>query len=201
MKKYFLIVITFFMFSCSDTDHVCEIQSNGFIDGMDGQVMMGSQSAVEVFKEMDKAWAALDYDKLKTFVADGAVMKFADGEVANGPDEFVEQIKREVVEIEEKGNDFKWNTDYAFSLAVTTGEGDWVNAQFTSTHTNPDSELEAEVFYEFYHIIDGKVQECNQFKRTELKEFSKVGALAQLARVLDWQSRGRGFDSLWLHLV
>tara|TARA_B100000686_G_C16757762_1_gene956656 strand:+ start:1743 stop:2216 length:474 start_codon:yes stop_codon:yes gene_type:complete len=157
------------MFSCSDTDHVCEIQSNGFIDGMDGQVMMGSQSAVEVFKEMDKAWAALDYDKLKTFVADGAVMKFADGEVANGPDEFVEQIKREVVEIEEKGNDFKWNTDYAFSLAVTTGEGDWVNAQFTSTHTNPDSELEAEVFYEFYHIIDGKVQEWNQFKRTELK--------------------------------
>ena len=169
MKKYFLIVITFFMFSCSDTDHVCEIQSNGFIDGMDGQVMMGSQSAVEVFKEMDKAWAALDYDKLKTFVADGAVMKFADGEVANGPDEFVEQIKREVVETEEKGNDFKWNTDYAFSLAVTTGEGDWVNAQFTSTHTNPDSELEAEVFYEFYHIIDGKVQEWNQFKRTELK--------------------------------
>ncbi len=162
-------MITFFMFSCSDTDHVCEIQSNGFIDGMDGQVMMGSQSAVEVFKEMDKAWAALDYDKLKTFVADGAVMKFADGEVANGPDEFVEQIKREVVEIEEKGNDFKWNTDYAFSLAVTTGEGDWVNAQFTSTHTNPDSELEAEVFYEFYHIIDGKVQEWNQFKRTELK--------------------------------
>ncbi len=162
-------MITFFMFSCSDTDHVCEIQSNGFIDGIDGQVMMGSQSAVEVFKEMDKAWAALDYDKLKTFVADGAVMKFADGEVANGPDEFVEQIKREVVEIEEKGNDFKWNTDYAFSLAVTTGEGDWVNAQFTSTHTNPDSELEAEVFYEFYHIIDGKVQEWNQFKRTELK--------------------------------
>ena len=162
-------MITFFMFSCSDTDHVCEIQSNGFIDGMDGQVMMGSQAAVEVFKEMDKAWAALDYDKLKTFVADGAVMKFADGEVANGPDEFVEQIKREVVEIEEKGNDFKWNTDYAFSLAVTTGEGDWVNAQFTSTHTNPDSELEAEVFYEFYHIIDGKVQEWNQFKRTELK--------------------------------
>ena len=162
-------MITLFMFSCSDTDHVCEIQSNGFIDGIDGQVMMGSQSAVEVFKEMDKAWAALDYDKLKTFVADGAVMKFADGEVANGPDEFVEQIKREVVEIEEKGNDFKWNTDYAFSLAVTTGEGDWVNAQFTSTHTNPDSELEAEVFYEFYHIIDGKVQEWNQFKRTELK--------------------------------
>ena len=167
MNKYFLIWVTLFMFSCSNTPPVPP--SNGFIDGMDGQVMMGSQSAVEVFKEMDKAWAALDYDKLKTFVADSAVMKFADGEVTNGPDEFVEQIKREVVEIEEKGNDFKWNTDYAFSLAVTIGKGDWVNAQFTSTHTNPDSELEAEVFYEFYHIIDGKVHEWNQFKRTELK--------------------------------
>lgn len=25
------------------------------------------------------------------------------------------------------------------------------------------------------------------------------GAIAQLARAFDWQSRGRGFDSPWLH--
>ena len=43
--------------------------------------------------------------------------------------------------------------ELSFSLAVTSIDGDWVNAQFTSTHTNPDSELEAEVFYEFYHIL------------------------------------------------
>ena len=93
-------------------------------------------------------------------------MRFYDGRVAVGPEEFVEMIKIWVTEIEEeKGNEYKWNTDYAFSLAVTTGEGDYVNAQFTSTHTNPDSELEAEVYYEYYHIIDGMVQGWNQFKR------------------------------------
>ena len=26
-----------------------------------------------------------------------------------------------------------------------------------------------------------------------------LGGIAQLARVLDWQSRGRGFESLYLH--
>ena len=119
---------------------------------------------------MDKAWATRDYDLLKTFVADDAIMKFADGEVATGPDQFIDQIKNEVIEIEEeKGNEFKWTTDYAFALAVTEGEGDWVNAQFTSSHTNPDSELSAEVFYEFYHIINGKVHEWNQFKREVLR--------------------------------
>ena len=70
---------------------------------------------------------------------------------------------------DQDGNEYTWNTDYAFSLAVTSVEGDWVNAQFTSTHTNPESELEAEVFYEFYHIVDGKIQEWSQFKRDVLK--------------------------------
>jgi len=55
------------------------------------------------------------------------------------------------------------------SRAVTTGEGDWVNAQFTSTHTNPDSDLESEVYVEYYHIVDGKVREWNQYKRDVLK--------------------------------
>jgi len=170
MKNYVLIFISLFVFSCSDMNHVCEIPSNGFINGVEAQVMMGTESAVEVFKEMDKAWATRDYDLLKTFVADDAIMKFADGEVATGPDQFIDQIKNEVIEIEEeKGNEFKWTTDYAFALAVTEGEGDWVNAQFTSSHTNPDSELSAEVFYEFYHIINGKVHEWNQFKREVLR--------------------------------
>ena len=29
--------------------------------------------------------------------------------------------------------------------------------------------------------------------------FCTIGAVAQLARVLDWQSRGHGFDSRRLH--
>ena len=67
-------------------------------------------------------------------------------------------------EVEEKRSEFKWTTDYAFALALSEGEGDWGNAQFTSPHTYPDSE----VFYEPYNIIKRKVHEWNQFKREDL---------------------------------
>ena len=164
-----ILLVSLLLASCTNINQQvadCESPSNGFIDGIDGKVKMGSASALDVFNAMDKAWAELDYEKIKTFVADDAVMNFADGGQVTGPDEFVEYIKNWVIQVEEEdGNEYKWNTDYAFSLAVTTGEGDYVNAQFTSTHTNPDSELEAEVFYEYYHIVDGMVQGWNQFKR------------------------------------
>ena len=163
-----ILLVSLLLASCTNINQVadCESPSNGFIDGIDGKVKMGSASALDVFNAMDKAWAELDYEKIKTFVADDAVMNFADGGQVTGPDEFVEYIKNWVIQVEEEdGNEYKWNTDYAFSLAVTTGEGDYVNAQFTSTHTNPDSELEAEVYYEYYHIVDGMVKGWNQFKR------------------------------------
>ena len=170
MKNYILSFFTLFIVSCSTSPQECETKANGFIDGIEGQVTMGEQSSVEVFKQIDKAWAEFDYEALKTFVAEGAEMRFADGRVGVGPDEFIEIIKAWVLEIENEGNENTWNTDYAFSLAVTSIDGDWVNAQFTQTHTNPDSKLEAEVFYEFYHIVDGKIQEWSQFKRDVLRK-------------------------------
>ena len=170
MKNYILSFFTLFIVSCASSPQECETTANGFIDGIEGQVTMGEDSSVEVFKQIDKAWAEFDYEALKTFVAEGAEMRFADGRVGVGPDEFIEIIKAWVLEIENEGNENTWNTDYAFSLAVTSIDGDWVNAQFTQTHTNPDSELEAEVFYEFYHIVDGKIQEWSQFKRDVLRK-------------------------------
>lgn len=171
MKNYIISFFSLIVVSCTTSDQKCTENANGFIDGNDGQVKMGSQNAVDIFNEIDKAWADLDYETLKSYVAEDAEMRFHDGRVAVGPEEFIELIKIWVSEIEdEKGNEYKWNTDYAFSLAVTTIEGDWVNAQFTSTHTNPDSELEAEVIYEFYHIVDGKINEWSQFKRDVLRK-------------------------------
>ncbi len=171
MKNFIISFFSLFVVSCTTSDQKCTDNANGFIDGNDGQVKMGSQNAVDIFNKIDKAWADLDYETLKSYVAEDAEMRFHDGRVAVGPEEFIELIKIWVSEIEdEKGNEYKWNTDYAFSLAVTTIEGDWVNAQFTSTHTNPDSELEAEVIYEFYHIVDGKINEWSQFKRDVLRK-------------------------------
>ena len=67
---------------------------------------MGSASALDVFNAMDKAWAELDYEKIKTFVADDAVMNFADGGQVTGPDEFVEYIKNWVIQVEEEDGNF-----------------------------------------------------------------------------------------------
>jgi hypothetical protein len=44
-------------------------------------------------------------------------------------------------------------------------KGDWVNAQFTSKSTNPNSKIDSEIFYEYYHIIDGKVVSWNSFRK------------------------------------
>ena len=79
MKKYILVFISYLIFSCSNENQISKIPSNGFINGVDAKVMMGSESAVETFNKIDKAWADLDYDVLKTFIAEDAEMKFADG--------------------------------------------------------------------------------------------------------------------------
>ena len=113
----------------------------------------------------DNGHIVFKYDKNNQFgiIVEIIISQFNSTAAANS---IIERIKEWVKEVEEDdGNEYTWTTDYAFALALTEGEGDWVNAQFTSTHTNPESELSAEVFYEFYHILDGKVQEWNQFKR------------------------------------
>ena len=93
MNKYIFVFISFFIFSCSSDNNISEVKSNGFINGIDAKVMMGSESAVEIFNKIDKAWANFDYDLLKTFIADDAEMRFADGNMAIGPDQFIERIK------------------------------------------------------------------------------------------------------------
>ena len=50
---------------------------------------------------------------------------------------------------------------------LSIDQGNWVNAQFTSTLKNPKGDVVREVFYEFYHIVDGKIASWNQFKRDE----------------------------------
>ena len=52
-------------------------------------------------------------------------------------------------------------------VANGVDEGDWVNAQFTVELKSPVDGDIRNVFYEFYHIIDGKVVSWDQFKRGE----------------------------------
>ena len=181
MKKIPLIlalICTFIFTSCNKTVP-CETPTNGFLTATDYKVKMGSSEAVEVFKQLDAAWAKLDYDAMKTFIADEASFSFDDGFVATGPQEFVDKIKVQVAKSVAEGNNYEWTTDYAFSLALTDDgdaatsmdSGDWVNAQFTSKNTSPDSEIDSEVIYEYYHIVDGKVTSWSQFKKTIKRQY------------------------------
>ena len=95
MKNFIISFFSLFVVSCTTSDQKCTDNANGFIDGNDGQVKMGSQNAVDIFNEIDKAWADLDYETLKSYVAEDAEMRFHDGRVAVGPEEkLMQRIKR-----------------------------------------------------------------------------------------------------------
>lgn len=46
--------------SCNDKQP-CEIPTNGFLTDTEFQVKMGSSSAVDIFNQLDTAWAKRDY--------------------------------------------------------------------------------------------------------------------------------------------
>jgi hypothetical protein len=151
-----LAVICTLTFTSCNEKTPCDVPTNGFLTDTDFQVKMGSS-----------------YEALKTFIADEASLSFDDGFVATTPQEFVDKIKADAV-ASETGGDNQWVTNYAFALTLTDDgseettidTGDWVHAQFTTKITDPDSDIDSEIYYEYYHFVDGKVTQWNQFKKT-----------------------------------
>ena len=72
MKNYIYLICLLMLASCVENDKNCVVESNGFAPFEGQTVMMGSQESVDVFKQIDAAWAAEDWDLLATFVADDA---------------------------------------------------------------------------------------------------------------------------------
>ena len=66
MKKILLLVL---IISSCKQEPIQKIPSNGFISGTNSEIKIGSQEAVEVFKKLDDAWAQLDYELIKSFIA------------------------------------------------------------------------------------------------------------------------------------
>lgn len=172
-----LAVICVLAFTSCNEKQPCDVPTNGFLTDTDYKVKMGSSAAVDVFNQLDAAWAKRDYEVMKTLIADKASLSFDDGFIAKTPQEFVDKIKADAAASETQG-DNQWVTNYAFALTLTDDgseettmdSGDWVNAQFTTKSTDPDSDIDSEVYYEYYHIVDGKVTQWNQFKKTYNKQ-------------------------------
>jgi len=112
---------------------------------------------------MDKAWAARDYDALKSFIADEAVLQFEDGQKASNGDEFVAIIDKQYQEGLSEGNSGEWKFRYAFSIKPSKPEGtdhannrgEWVNAGFDGSDGT---------YNEWYQVEDGKIISWSQTK-------------------------------------
>ena len=164
MKNYIYLICLLLLASCSQNENSCGEQSNGFAP-FDGQtVMMGSQDTVDVFNQIDAAWAAEDWDLLASFVADGATLTFEDGQTASNGEEFISKIKEEYDENMQNDEGWGWTTTYAFAIKPSKPEGtdypnnrgEWVSAGFQGT----------DGFYmEWYQIEDGKLISWSQTKR------------------------------------
>jgi len=141
----------------------CEKETNGF-GPFEGQtVYIGSQETVDVFNAIDAAWAARDYEAMKSLINDGGNFTFENGTVVTTAQEFVDFVEQEYQKTIADGREWGWNTDYAFAAYVAGSDdpeawnqaGEWVNAQFTGSDG---------VYIEWYHIADGKLQNWNQTK-------------------------------------
>ena len=165
MKKiHFLFIVLVVLIGC---------QSNGFINKTGQTVQLGSQSSVEVFKQIDKAWAERDYEKLKTMIHSEGKFTNADGEVFNTSSEFIDWIEKSYQESVSSGQSFGWETNFAFAVKVTKGEnqdnddGDYVNARFTA-------ESDGTVYDEWYYIVDNKLKSWEQSSQAKPKSAGQL---------------------------
>ena len=155
-----LLILT----ACETAPCECEEKSNGFVERTGQAIMLGSDASVEVVKQIDKAWKELDYEAIKSLVADDAKLHHDDGRVSTGPEEFAAAIESDYNETIAEGNEWDWVMNFAFSVKVSESEneewnddGEWVSARFTTASD--------EIFEEWYYIVDGKLSWWGSAKR------------------------------------
>lgn len=160
MKKILFALLITFLFSC---EKKINEQTNGFGPYEGQSVYLGNQSTVEVFKALDKAWAARDYNVMMSIIEDGGLFIFEDGHTVSTGQEFVDKVEKEYIESLEKGQEWGWKTNYAFSVypkgsddpKATNQQGEWVNAQFSGNDGT---------YIEWYQIVNGKLKMWYQTK-------------------------------------
>ena len=96
-------------------------QSSGFINETFQKVELGSQSSLDIFNEIDKAWAATDYEKLKSLIHTEGKFTPSKDKGFNSSDEFVQWIENDYKTTLESGKEFGWITEFAFAVKVTQG--------------------------------------------------------------------------------
>ena len=170
MKKLIFMMVGLFLVTSCETTAPCECgnTSSGFV--FPGQsVNMGSEATVDVFKKIDAAWLARDYETMKAHIADEGNYKFEDGTVVTNGEDFVAKVEESYQNDLANGVAWEWNTDYAFAVYPSKTEdnnwnekGEWVNAQFTGS--------DGSVVIEWYQIEGDQLISWVQTKGQAAKE-------------------------------
>lgn len=165
MQKLILIAAVAFLASCTapqEKEVIVEkpvdraIGFNTFLP--EKQWHLGTEDAIQVVKDLDKVWAAHDYEAMRGFFADTCRFFLPDGKAFNSPDEFLENMKAE-----NEGSESAWTFDYAYSVDLDpTMGGEHVQAGFTGTEVKDGVETKKR-YHESYYIIQGKIVMWNQY--------------------------------------
>ena len=141
-------------------------KSNGFATGSENSWTIGSQAGVDLVTELDKAWSNKDYEKMKMFFEDSATFMFAEGDKFNSVDDFIEHVKKQLVDQEAN-----WTYDWAVSVDLSPDKsGEWVNAAFTSDVSDTKEDTSKIHYNEWYYVVDGKISFWRQSRQIILDE-------------------------------
>ena len=142
-------------------------QGNGFINETEQTIHLGNQSSVDIFKQIDEAWAQRDYEKLKTMIHSEGKFTTADGEVFETSSDFINWIedlirKRYQMIKPLAGQQSLLAVKVSKSDNQDNDDGDYVNARFTS-------DSDGTVYDEWYYIVDGKLKSWEQSSQKKPK--------------------------------
>lgn len=151
------------IFACMPKNESTSEPTNGFGPYEGQSVYLGDDTYVDLFKKLDAAWAARDYETMKSLISNDGVFVFEDGTTVNNGSAFTEKVEAEYQASLNGDSPWGWETDYAFAAypkgsddpKATNQAGQWVNAQFTSADAT---------YIEWYQFVDGKLKTWYQSK-------------------------------------
>ena len=151
-----LTLISVLIYSCNSPE-----RSMGFTnwspDGKEYKFFLGTDQAVQVVKDLDKAWAERDYDKMREYISDTAKFYWPNGLINNGVDEIIDVISSN------ESTDNAWTFNGAFSVDINPAVGgEHVHASLSGNIA--DSLGVKRDYHEKYYVIDGKVVTWHQWR-------------------------------------
>ncbi|MDP6921964.1 MAG: nuclear transport factor 2 family protein [Lutibacter sp.] len=153
-----MAVIIYLLLDCNTQNN--QERSIGFLTAFqDDAWYLGTDEAIQVVSDLDKAWAKRDYEAMRTFLADTATFYFPNGTIVRSADAFIQSIQEGNQNVESS-----WTYDFAYSVDFRPGEGgEHIQAGFTGTQVK-DSVTTRKKYRESYYVVEGKIVEWQQYE-------------------------------------